>query len=653
MRCGLWLLCFCASLWGRTVDLSHFNEGSTSLAGEWKFHAGDDPQGADPGVDASGWRSVKVPGSLSEQGYRNFSGYGWYRIELNCRQAVDLALLSGSINDAGEVFANGTSIGRFGSFPPHARIYSPRAVRFDIPHSRWSHEGHLVLAMRIWADPRFIAGRKSGLTGEPPLIGTPPVIEAKLNALQYTGWLPRLLPFVLACTELVVSLYLVVLCLSHNRRPEYIWFAVAFCSEAVYSVVGWTALDTTLLTYPQMLFSMYLLQPVLYATIIFGLWSVYRAPVAGWTKSLLILLVCASVFDIVAFQTGHWQWIRYANNQSDPRVMLDLAACCAIVVFLVRSVRSGFAGARWLAISYGAFALYQLTSNALKLVALYRPTISQQTLRPWRDLSFLGAVLGVGYLLMRRFGEAQAEGERLYGEMKAAQEIQSLLLPSYLPSSAGFDVGTAYLPAQEVGGDFFQVAAAPDDGLLLAVGDVSGKGLRAALTVSLVVGLWKEIAAATPSPAEILTRLNTQLVGSVKAGFVTCLCARLGSDGSLTIANAGHLAPYLNGREIALQNGLPLGITAESDYNESSHLLSVSDTLVCISDGVVEARNQARSFYGFDRLQNALAERPDAAGIARSAQQFGQEDDITVIVISRKPVEAGRTPQPLVAPMAV
>ena len=120
----------------------------------------------------------------------------------------------------------------------------------------------------------------------------------------------------------------------------------------------------------------------------------------------------------------------------------------------------------------------------------------------------------------------------------------------------------------------------------------------------------------------------------MSGGFVTCLCARLQPDGQLTIANAGHLAPYLNGAELAISNGLPLGITEESEYEESRHLLSPTDTLVLISDGVVEARDKRRSLYGFERLQQALAEHPGAEAIARRAQQFGQEDDITVIAIS-------------------
>jgi phosphoserine phosphatase RsbU/P len=130
--------------------------------------------------------------------------------------------------------------------------------------------------------------------------------------------------------------------------------------------------------------------------------------------------------------------------------------------------------------------------------------------------------------------------------------------------------------------------------------------------------------------------LNRQLEGSMKGGFVTCLCAHLTSDGRLTVANAGHLAPYLNSAELVTKNGLPLGVTAQSQYEESHHLLSARDTLVFVSDGVVEARDRTQSFFGFERLQQILSEHLKADAIARRAQQFGQEDDITIISISRK-----------------
>jgi Beta-galactosidase jelly roll domain len=159
MRC-FWLFWLSSCLWAQHFNLQPFTDGPTSLAGNWKFHAGDDSQWADPQFNDSSWRSVKVPRSLPEQGYPEFSGYGWYRAEVKVQGAPDLMLLLGSV-DVAEVFANGTKVGFFGSFPPHARTYTPQKVSFDIPHSPLSRDGRLVLAIRIWADPRSLPGTRA------------------------------------------------------------------------------------------------------------------------------------------------------------------------------------------------------------------------------------------------------------------------------------------------------------------------------------------------------------------------------------------------------------------------------------------------------------------------------------------------------------
>jgi hypothetical protein len=94
----LWLFCLSASLWGQALVLPHFQDGSASLAGRWRFHPGDDPRWADPNFDDSGWAWVQAPLNLGVQGYPHFSGYGWYRRELRLDAALvaqDLQLLIG------------------------------------------------------------------------------------------------------------------------------------------------------------------------------------------------------------------------------------------------------------------------------------------------------------------------------------------------------------------------------------------------------------------------------------------------------------------------------------------------------------------------------------------------------------------------------
>jgi len=185
-----------------------------------------------------------------------------------------------------------------------------------------------------------------------------------------------------------------------------------------------------------------------------------------------------------------------------------------------------------------------------------------------------------------------------------------------------------------VGGDFFRVVPEPDGSVLVVVGDVSGKGLPAAMTVSLLVGTVRTLAHYTQSPGEILSAMNLRMLTRNDGGFTTCLALRIDPDGTLAIANAGHIAPYLNGEELPLHNGLPLGLSADTTYAESTFQLADSRQLTLLTDGVVEARDKAGALYGFDRTRAVSTLAADE--IASRAQRFGEEDDITVLTLKRE-----------------
>jgi serine phosphatase RsbU (regulator of sigma subunit) len=167
---------------------------------------------------------------------------------------------------------------------------------------------------------------------------------------------------------------------------------------------------------------------------------------------------------------------------------------------------------------------------------------------------------------------------------------------------------------------------------------VSGKGLQAAMNSSTLVGaLRNEL---SHDPGTVLDHLNHVLLGAVSSPgavpeldaapcFATCLCARIYPDGTLTVANAGHLSPYRDGRELELPPGLPLGVIADSHYEQATFLLNRGDRLVFLSDGVVEATNAEGELFGFERTQQVSNE--PARYIAQTAQRFGQTDDITVV----------------------
>jgi len=254
------------------------------------------------------------------------------------------------------------------------------------------------------------------------------------------------------------------------------------------------------------------------------------------------------------------------------------------------------------------------------------------------DFLFL---LAIAVVMFFRFTRVSREQGRAAAELQAAREIQQRLVPSQVPQIEGYTIEAAYFPALEVGGDFYQVFAQRDNTELVVVGDVSGKGLRAAMTGTLALGALRALAAEGLGPADVLTRLNRQQTETQDGGFITCICVQVTGQGEVTLANAGHLSPYRNGEEVLVVSGLPLGISPDETYAEQAFYLAPGDQLTLLSDGVLEAMDAKGELFGFERMQAISKET--AGEIAAAAQRFGQEDDITVLTLSRihTPAEVG------------
>jgi serine phosphatase RsbU (regulator of sigma subunit) len=243
-------------------------------------------------------------------------------------------------------------------------------------------------------------------------------------------------------------------------------------------------------------------------------------------------------------------------------------------------------------------------------------------------------------IVLLRTVRINRDHQRAVGELEAARTVQQILVPEAIPTVAGFNIQSAYRPAQEVAGDFFQIIPLDAGGVLVVVGDVSGKGLKAAMTVSLVVGAIRTLVEQSVDPAMLLEGLNRRLLGRSDGGFTTCLALHLDAGGALLAANAGHISPYRNGAELAVAASLPLGLVAEPEYRTQRFELAPGDHLALLSDGVVEARNSLGELLGFERTEALCAS--DAAQIADAAVRFGQDDDITVVTIDFNPAIAAR-----------
>jgi hypothetical protein len=236
-------------------------------------------------------------------------------------------------------------------------------------------------------------------------------------------------------------------------------------------------------------------------------------------------------------------------------------------------------------------------------------------------------------ILVRDLIHDRSEKQRLAAELAASRAVQQVLIPDEIPIVPGFRIQSVYKPFGEVGGDFFQIVPRPDGSVLIAIGDVSGKGMPAAMMVSLLVGTLHALVESTASPAQLLAGLNRLIQGRSHGGFTTCLILHAGADGTVTFANAGHIPPYRNGVELQSENNLPLGLNAQTVYLESTLHFDAGDRLTLLTDGVVEARSKTGELFGFERT--AAISIQAAEKVAQSAQSFGQEDDITVLTVAR------------------
>ena len=232
-------------------------------------------------------------------------------------------------------------------------------------------------------------------------------------------------------------------------------------------------------------------------------------------------------------------------------------------------------------------------------------------------------------VLYLRYRNEQIRQTAVDQDLAGARKMQEQLLAGSERAPAGFAVEAVYRPAREVGGDFYRTVALEDGSLLVIVGDVSGKGLDAAMLVAMILG---SLANETHrSPASLLGYLNQAVMGRTAGGFITACCARFYPEGRVVLANAGQISPYIDGSEVQLENGLPLGITAEATYTERE--IKADRAVTFVSDGVVEARDAKGELLGFERM--AALTRKRAEEIADAAQRWGQEDDITVLTVAR------------------
>ena len=249
--------------------------------------------------------------------------------------------------------------------------------------------------------------------------------------------------------------------------------------------------------------------------------------------------------------------------------------------------------------------------------------------------------------MARQQQEAQ-ERERIEQELRVARMIQHTLLPKSLPDLEGYQIAAYYQSAREVGGDFYDFLRLPDGRLGLIVGDVSGKGVPAAIMMATTRTLLRA-AYHLGSPGEILEQVNDALFPDIPPNmFVTCLAALLDSrTGRLQYANAGHDPPYIRhaaGVSKLRATGMPLGLMPNMSYEQKEITLQPGENILLYSDGLLEAHSPQREMFGFPRMQGHVSAHPEGASLIDSllaelerftGEDWEQEDDITLLTLQR------------------
>ena len=637
------------------------------LNGPWKFTVGDSPPDssgaplwAQPEFDDSHWETVDLTpkagvfdplGGFSDyvkgwtaRGHARHWGYGWYRIrvQVSAQPGEKLALAGPAyVDDAYQFFRDGSLIGSFGKFSGnHPTIYYTQPAMFQLPQApaTESQPKTMVLAFRVWMEPStLVTQADTGGFHTAPTLGNASAVAAGYQL----RWLEVIRTQIIGAVEGLLFLLLAGVAFSLTRfdrsDPVYVWMGAIFLLVAAVeatSVLGaWTQhigaiLDNGL--------GDGILTPLIFGGWVMVWWIWFGLQRAAWVPKAVGLLTLGYMISTAIGEDLFFPFISVPVAGIFHTV--SLAVRLALLVLLILVVawgirRQGAEG--WVVLPAVVLLIAWQFNIELALLHIrinWFPFGIRFGLAAVSNL-LLTAVLFV--LLFRRLLLSIHEQQLMALDVKQAQEVQRVILPESMTTLPGLTIEHEYRPAREVGGDFYQIIPHPADGsLLIVAGDVTGKGLQAGMLVALLVGAIRSTSELNADPLFLLQALNRRLVGRSEAQ-ATCLAMRIARDGAVLLANAGHLPPYLNGCPVEIEGSLPLGVIAEAEFSVTEFQITENDRLVLASDGIAEAMDEQGRLFGFARVQELLEARMTAAEVAAAAQSFGQQDDISVIAVTR------------------
>lgn len=640
----------------QTFDATHL-PGPQDLATTWLVHAGDDPAYAQPGFDDSKWQPFNSATSLKHVIKDSRPSVVWYRLHVNVDpHDTGLALLEWNLENAFEVYVNGERLLQVGSVDPFVSYFPNARLIRRIPAGQIA-TGHLVIAVRVHIS------RLTWDQGGPGLYATNLTLGQE-SSLHERAWLAviggNLLLWLTRFAGLGLGLVAIALFAAQRSQKEYLWIFLTYaCVAALLPLNCYEFFHAVPTAWDSLAFGVFgLLNGIFYFLIFL---AILQIPFSGWKRVVIAVATVAFALSIALSVKGHTTVLAYVLGIAPMLILLD----GVLPVLLIIHWRRGNAEAGILLIPALLTSINMYVQIALSLIIAQIPALADTATRvrlaivrahigpiilDWGAIFGLLNVLSLAVIIILRSTRISRQQALLEGEVAAAQQVQQVILPLQQETVPGFVVESIYKPAQEVGGDFFQIVPDKNDNsLLIVAGDVTGKGLKAGMLVAMLVGAIRSTAESTKEPLEMLEALNRRMLGRGDAQ-ATCLALRVHKDGTAVLANAGHLPPYLNGEPLPMEGALPLGVMQGADFSVMRFDLNEGDSLVLISDGIAEAKDATGRLFGFDRVVDLLRTRQGVEELASAAQTFGQEDDITVLSLTRqhameKTVSAAEPPE--------
>jgi len=512
-------------------------------------------------------------------------------------------------------------------------------MRFALPEPGDGGSATRVLAFRVWMEPSTPANYPDvGGLRTAPLLGKAGAVTAD-DQLRWLDAFRAVADHLMSAAVFgLFALLAFSLTLIDRSDRLYLWLGAACMLTAIFDAEV-VLLDTT--QYMGMAagdpLRFVVLRPLICAAWVMVWWNWFDLHRPAWLpRAVAALGLLYAVSTALGRNLLLFTLVSHSVSAAFSNVYLatKLLFLALMVVCIVQGIRKeGTEGWSVLpAVLLWGVAQFWEDLNFLHIHLTWFPLGVQITLG---DIANLLLVFVIAGLLLRRLLRTVRRQRLMELDVKQAQEVQRVILPEPIATLPGLDIESEYRPAREVGGDFFQIVPHPSNGsMLIVAGDVAGKGLQAGMLVALLVGAIRTSAHFDPDPLAVLKVLNQRLWGRSHAA-ATCLALRIAADGGAMLANAGHLPPYLNGQAVEIEGSLPLGMIEDAAFSMLQFRFTKGDHLLLMSDGIAEATDLHGNLFGFERVLDLVRNSPSAAAIANAAQNFGQEDDITVISITR------------------